>query len=83
MKLINKTLNNYSHVDFTNGKTKTYFLASGQSADIPDTIAKTWLKIAGVEKYADPEDLEKLKKENEALKEKVKAQASKNSKSKK
>lgn len=67
MKIINKTVNNLSH--FEEGK--MYFLDAGQFGDYPNNIAEIWLKIKGVEKYATPEDLEAIKKENEKLKKQV------------
>lgn len=80
MKLQNKNGNSFSHTVMKKVKvdgqevTKpvTYTLGAGAVADIPDDIAKIWLKISGVEKYVAPADLEKVeeeaKKELEALK---------------
>lgn len=67
MKLINKTSNNLSHLEGD----KYYFLAVGKIDDVPEEIAKIWLKINGVEKYVSPADLERAKKEAE---EKAKAE---------
>ena len=67
MRIINNTLNNLSHFD----KDTLHFLGAGQQAEIPYNIAKIWLKIDGVEKYATPEDLEAIKKENEELKKQI------------
>lgn len=67
MKLINKTSNNLSHLEGD----KYYFLAVGKIEDVPEEIAKIWLKINGVEKYVSPADLERAKKEAE---EKAKAE---------
>ncbi len=60
MKLINKTKNAMQH--------GIHFLRVNEVADIPEEIAKIWLKINGIEEYAEPEDLKKLEKENEKLK---------------
>lgn len=68
MKLINKTENNLNH--FEEGK--MYFLGAGQFGDYPNNIAEIWLKVKGIEKYATPEDLEAIKKENEELKKQIK-----------
>ena len=62
MKLINKSSNNISHLEGD----KYYFLAVGKVEDIPEKIAKIWLKINGVEEYVSLEDIEKAKKEAEA-----------------
>ena len=67
MRIINKTRCNLSH--FEDGK--MFYLAVGQDGDIPNNIAEIWLKINGVEKYATPEDLEAIKKENEKLKKQI------------
>lgn len=76
MKLINKTVNNFSHFIVENGKIKTYKLESGNFIDVPESIAEIWLKINGIEKYVDPVEAEKkenaLKSENEALKAELK-----------
>lgn len=77
MKLYNKSKYNLSHAVKVDEKFTVYRLEQGQIKDIPDDIASQWLKIQGVEKYADPVDLEKLKKENEALKAKVEKQEKK------
>lgn len=80
MKLQNKNGNSFSHTVMKKVKvdghevTKpvTYTLGAGAVADIPDDIAKIWLKINGVEEYVAPADLQKVeeeaKKELEALK---------------
>lgn len=80
MKLQNKNGNSFSHTVMKKVKvdghevTKpvTYTLGAGAVADIPDDIAKIWLKINGVEEYVAPADLKKVeeeaKKDLEALK---------------
>lgn len=67
MKIFNKSGNGLSHS--LNGK--IYALANDTIGIIPDEVAKVWLKIKGVTEYVAPEDLAKLKAENEALKAKV------------
>ena len=73
MKVYNKSGNGLSHE--LNGK--VYFLANDAIGDMPDTIAKVWLKISGVTKYIAPVDLEQLKAENETLKKAIKRTANK------
>lgn len=43
-------------------------LNPGEHKEIPDEVAKQWLKTGEVIKYADPNEVEKLKAELEALK---------------
>lgn len=68
MKIFNKSGNGLSHS--LNGK--FYYLAHDTIGEVPDTIAKVWLNISGVTEYVAPEDLERLKAENAALKAKTK-----------
>lgn len=68
MKLYNKCGNGLSHTLFEGNTPKFYFLANDAIGEIPDEIAKIWLKFDGVTEYVSPEDMAKLKAENEALK---------------
>lgn len=45
-------------------------LSPGENKEIPDEVAKQWLKSGEVIKYADPEEIEKLKAELAELKSK-------------
>lgn len=67
MKLYNKSGNGLQH---GTGK-EIYLLPNGKTAEIPNEIAKKWLKIPGVEKYIAPADLEKAAKEAKAEAEKA------------
>lgn len=67
MKIYNKSGNGLSH----GFKGQIYFLANDTISEIPDEVAEIWLKINGVTQYVAPEDLAKLKAENEALKAKA------------
>lgn len=60
MLLINNSRNALAHIR------DGYKLEKGAKADIPDYIAKVWLEIPGVERYVDPEELEKVKAKAEA-----------------
>ena len=44
-------------------------LEPGQNLEVPDEVAEQWLKSGEVIKYADPDEVEQLKAELEALKE--------------
>lgn len=61
MKLINNSTNPLSH--------GIYKLAKGAVADIPDDIAKDWLKIKGITRFVSGADLKKAT--DEADKEKA------------
>lgn len=50
-------------------------LAAGDVLDIPPKIAEKWLKIDGVEKYADPEKVEQLEKKLEKAEAELKKKA--------
>ena len=50
-----------------------YMLRVGETKDIPEEIAKIWLKLDGIEEYVEPADLAKLEKENEKLKKQLEA----------
>lgn len=67
MKLYNKSGNGLLHV--YNGT--NYYMGNGKTAEVPKAVADIWLKIKGVEKYIEPEDLEKAAREAE---EKAKAE---------
>lgn len=47
---------------------KTYTVANGAIADVPEEVAKVWLKIKGVVEHVDVRDYEALKAETEQLK---------------
>ncbi len=57
MKLINNSTNPLAHGG--------YKLLKGEKKEVPDKIAKEWLKIPGVEEYIAPADLKKAQKEAE------------------
>lgn len=58
MKLINNSANPLVH--------GIYKLPKDAVADIPDEIAKEWLKIAGIKQYVEAADLEKAAKDAKA-----------------
>lgn len=99
MKLHNRCGNGLSHTlqekEGDKVKNVTYFIANGDFGEVPEAVAKIWLKIPGVTEYVEPEDLKKaeaeakekqeaLEKENAELKKKLealeKAEAKKKSK---
>lgn len=82
MKLINNSDNALSHALDAD---HFYRVEVGQIIDVPEKVAKIWLKFDGVSAYASPEDVEKEKEKavKEALaKAKAEQKATKNTKSK-
>ena len=75
MKLFNKSTNGLSHTVIETVKDKkvekTYFLPVGEHVEVPEKVAKIWLKIKGVEEYVEPADLAKLEAEAKAEKERL------------
>lgn len=64
MKIENKSGNGLRHTIISkDNKKTTYFCKNGGTLEVPDDIAKLWLKIDGVQEYADPEEVKKLKQE--------------------
>ena len=60
MKVINNSIYNLSHNDFSNKK--DYYCEIGSFLDVPQDIADKWLKIEGVKPYVTEEDIEAEKK---------------------
>lgn len=78
MKVINNSIYNLSHNDFSSKK--NYYCEIGSFLDVPEDIAEKWLKIEGVKPYVTTEDIEAEKKKavEEALKaERAKAETKK------
>lgn len=78
MRLENMSKRKYQHSYLDKNKHIVILeLAPGQNKEIPDNIAKQWLKTGEVREYADPKEAqakeEKLKAENEALKKELQA----------
>ena len=77
MKLYNKNTYGFSHLQIDDNKKKTLITINSQEIkEIPDDVAEIWLKYDGVEKYVEPEDVEKIAVEKaKAMEEKIKAEA--------
>mgnify|MGYP007135718657 FL=1 len=67
VKIKNVSTRTYMHLDI--------ICKPNQVMNIPQDVADIWLKGGEIVKYAEPEDTEKLKAENEALKAKLAEQA--------
>ena len=72
MKIINNSENAICHGIPSQTNKDFYRLEVGKVLDVPDDIAKLWLKIKGVEEYAAPADVKKAEEENAQLKAKLK-----------
>lgn len=72
MKLQNKSKRSYVHSFLDkNFKLVLLKLAPNEIKDIPDEVAKIWLKAKDIIEYVAPQDLKKLEEENKKLKEKL------------
>ena len=76
MLLKNNSKRNYIHSQLDSEyKLLVLTLKPGEVKEVPDNIAKSWLKSGEVVEYVDPkkakEEQEKIKKENEALKKQI------------
>lgn len=71
MKVENKCKHAFCH-SILNEKMQVemIILKPGEHKDVPDEVAKQWLKTGDVIEYADPEELAKVKAELEAMKSK-------------
>lgn len=84
MKIENKSGHALSHIIIgKDNKKTTYFCKNGGNLEVPDDIAKLWLRIDGVKEYADPAELKKLQEENARLKAEAEKAEKANKKSKK
>lgn len=77
MKIINNSDNALCHGLPSQTNKDFYRVEVGAVLEVPDHIAKLWLKIKGVEEYAAPDDVKKAEKENAKLKAKLKELESK------
>lgn len=71
MKVENKCKHAFCH-SILNEKMQVemIILKPGEHKDVPDEVAKQWIKTGDVIEYADPEELAKVKAELEAMKSK-------------
>ena len=88
MKLKNNSKRNYVHSYLDENASLTMLvLKPNEVKDIPDDVAKTWLKGRDVVEYVDPNqariEKEKLEAENAKLKAELEAKQEKETKSKK
>lgn len=73
MKLKNITKHNFAHSELDEGyKLKMLILKPNEVLDIPDKVAKSWLRTGGVIEFVEPKDLKDLQSENDELKKQLK-----------
>lgn len=69
MKVHNKSKRTYQHSELNkDGKIRIIDIKPDEIKDVPDAIAKVWLKTGDVIEYADPKEQAQLQNENEKLK---------------
>lgn len=72
MKVKNIAKHNYCHAKLDkNYKLELLVLVPNEVKDVPDEIAKSWIKTGEVIEYIEPKDMKKIEKENEKLKQEL------------
>lgn len=72
MKIINNSENALCHGLPSQTNKDFYRVEVGKVLDVPEHIAKLWLKIKGVEEYAAPEEVKKAEEKVKELEAKLK-----------
>lgn len=74
MKVHNKSRRTYQHSELNKeGKIRIIDIKPDEIKEVPDTIAKVWLKTGDVIEYADPKEQAQLQDENAKLKAEIAA----------
>lgn len=73
MKVHNKSRRTYQHSELKEGQIRIIDIKPDEIKDVPDSIAKVWLKTGDVIEYADPKEQAQLQNENEKLKAEIAA----------
>lgn len=73
MKVHNKSRRTYQHSELQEGKIRIIDIKPDEIKDVPDAIAKVWLKTGDVIEYADPKEQAQLQDENAKLKAEIEA----------
>lgn len=74
MKVHNKSRRTYQHSELNkDGKIRIIDIKPDEIKEVPDTIAKVWLKTGDVIEYADPKEQAQLQDENAKLKAEIAA----------
>lgn len=72
MKIINNSENALCHGLPSPTNKGFYRVEVGKVLDVPENVAKLWLKIKGVEEYAAPDEVKKAEEKIKELEAKVK-----------
>lgn len=72
MKIINNSENALCHGLPSQTNKGFYRVEVGKVLDVPEDVAKLWLKIKGVEEYAAPSDVKKAEEKVKELEAKIK-----------
>lgn len=72
MKIINNSENALCHGLPSQTNKGFYRVEVGKVLDVPEEVAKLWLKIKGVEEYAAPSDVKKAEEKVKELEAKLK-----------
>lgn len=73
MKVKSNAKHNYCHARLNdNYKLEMLILRPNEIKEVPDEVAKSWIKTGEVIEYIEPKDVKKVEKENKALKDEIK-----------
>lgn len=73
MKVKSNAKHNFCHARLDdNYKLEMLVLRPNEIKEVPDEVAKSWIKTGEVIEYIEPKDVKKVEKENKALKDEIK-----------
>jgi uncharacterized phage protein (TIGR02220 family) len=73
MKVKSNAKHNYCHARLNdNYKLEMFILRPNEIKEVPDEVAKSWIKTGEVIEYIEPKDVKKVESENKALKDEIK-----------
>lgn len=73
MKVKSNAKHNYCHARLNdNYKLEMLILRPNEIKEVPDEVAKSWIKTGEVIEYIEPKDVKKVESENKALKDEIK-----------
>lgn len=73
MKVKSNAKHNFCHARLNdNYKLEMLILRPNEIKEVPDEVAKSWIKTGEVIEYIEPKDVKKVESENKALKDEIK-----------
>ena len=73
MKVKSNAKHNFCHARLDdNYKLEMLVLKPNEIKEVPDEVAKSWIKTGEVIEYIEPKDVKKVESENKALKDEIK-----------